>query len=289
MIPIVFSTDHNFVMPTGVTICSLLMNSQSEKYDIYVLIGNDVTGEDKAILSRQVNELSADSSISFISMGDDFSKGFEIRNISKACYYRIMIPWLLPDIDKIIYCDVDTIIKSSLKGLYDFDIEGYYVAGGKPYNWLEMKKYLARIGLDYKDYINSGVLLINSKLQRQAGLDAVYRQHFEKKYLYQDQDIINIVCKGKIAYFGWNYNLLPNRFGTRPEFTDNVIIHYAGDKPWRNFTYAWDEWWEIYKKSLFWDGEFYVKVCSRILDPISYLKGIRKKSKDKFRQLLAKF
>ena len=82
MIPIVFSTDHNYVMPTGVTILSLLKSSLTEQYRIYVIIAPDVTEEDKNLLREQVHIYSSESSIDFIEIGNEFESGFEIRGIS---------------------------------------------------------------------------------------------------------------------------------------------------------------------------------------------------------------
>lgn len=49
LIPIVFAHDHAFVMPTGVTILSLLRSSSpDEHYDIYILAAPDVDGDDSA-------------------------------------------------------------------------------------------------------------------------------------------------------------------------------------------------------------------------------------------------
>lgn len=39
---------------------------------------------------------------------------------------------VLPEIDKVIYCDVDLIINISLRELYNIDLDGYYVAGTIP-------------------------------------------------------------------------------------------------------------------------------------------------------------
>lgn len=292
MIPIVFSTDHNFVMPTGVTICSMLLSADTEVYDIYILISRDVTYDDREKLKLQVAELSPSSKISFLEMGDSFKSGYEVRGISTACYYRLMIPWLLPEIDKIIYCDVDVIIKTSLKELYNVDLEGKYVAGTVPSTkdgWAHMKKYLSRLGLDYREYINSGVLVINSALQRRDALDKEYAKLAERKFIYQDQDIINIVCKGRISHFSCRFNFKPSEYGIHQEVGREIVIHYAGDKPWNGFCYAWDEWWEVYKKSIFWDGEFYHKISSAILNPLEMAKVLKRKTLFKMKLLLAKF
>lgn len=290
-IPIVFSTDHNYVMPTGVTIASLLLSSERENYDIYILAAPDVDEDDRRLLQRQVNELSPSSTVSFLNMGDRFKGGYEIRGISKACYYRLMIPWLIPDVDKILYCDVDIIFKTSAANLYDIDMEGMFVAGSKPFNpegWKIMEKYFKKIGLDYRTYINSGVLVINSRLQRENQLDKIYTSLSEKKYHFQDQDIINIACKGKIAYFDKRFNLMASAYGVNNDLIDNLIIHYAGDKPWKSFTFAWIEWWEVYRKTIFADERFYHDVCRRILCPDYQIKLMRKKLNDKVKQYMTR-
>lgn len=289
MIPIVFSTDHNYVMPAGVTISSLLFRRGEENYDIYVLVSPDVTLEDREILERQVNKIDPSSKISFIEMGSAFNKGFEIREISTACYYRLMIPWLLPHLDKIIYCDVDIIFKTSLSNLYNIDLTGRYVAGAKPNSkdgWKKYEKYFNKIGIDYKEYINSGVLVINSRLQREDNLKDRYNALSQKKFLYQDQDIINIVCRGKISHFDNRYNLMPHLYATQNQYINDIIVHYTGDKPWKTFTYAWEEWWNVYNESIFFNGMFYHEVCKKILDPRQQAKLVIKKTKQKLGQLL---
>lgn len=291
-IPVVFSTDHNYITPTGVTICSLLLNKGEEEYDIYVLISSDVTENDKEKIRQQVENLSHSSTISFIEMGNSYAKGYEIRGISIACYYRLMIPWLLPQLDKVIYCDVDIIFKTGLEKLYNFNLEDNYVAGSLPNTeegWKLSKKYFDKIGLNYKDYINSGVLIINSKLQREDSLDKLYNSLSKNKYLYQDQDIINIICKGRIAHFPKKYNLMPQFFCDTKELSNNVIIHFAGDKPWNTFTYAWDEWWHIYKKSNFFNGSYYIDICKKIVNPKQQLKYFLRKAKNKAKQFLAQY
>lgn len=291
MIPIVFSTDHNYIMPTGVTIASLLMSARGNNYDIYVLISSDVTEKDKNLLTKQVRDISAVSRISFIEMGDNYKDGYEIRGISKACYYRLMIPWLIPDIDKIIYADVDIIFKSPLSELFEVELEDNYVAGAIPIDisgFKGMEKYFKKIGLRYDKYINSGVLLINSKKQREDNLQKEYEKLSKKKFIYQDQDIINIACKGHIKFFDKRFNLKPSTYATEKDLQENVVIHYAGDKPWQTFTYAWSQWWEIYEKSIFNDYRLYHDISAKILNIGHQIKNLRKKTGRKLQFFVSK-
>ncbi|MCH5214186.1 MAG: hypothetical protein J1E97_03265, partial [Muribaculaceae bacterium] len=86
-----------------------------------------------------------------------------------------------------------------------------------------------------------------------------------EKFLYQDQDILNIVCRGKTAFFDQRYNLRPNTYATGDFGPENVIIHYVGDKPWHTFTYAWAQWWEACERTIFFDGDLYREISRQVL------------------------
>lgn len=296
-IPVVFSTDNNYVMPTGVAILSLLESARpTTVYEIFVLINDDVTEKSKELLRKQVGCF-PNHTIEFIGVGNVFEGAFEIRNISVAAYSRLLIPWLLPQYDKVIYSDVDVIFRTDLSDVYLMDMEENYVAGVIAYGFHFIRKevqYLTKIGIDVSKYINSGILVINSKLQRDKKLKPNYFEHAKKKYIYQDQDIINIVCKDHIAFLSIAYNLtgsiFERIFSKNKEILDifldsdiylsgtdlvtvienckryqNCILHYAGSKPWNTFTQAWREWWNTYQCSIFYDPDREIKVSRSIL------------------------
>lgn len=263
MIPIVFSTDHNFIMPTGVAIFSMLECALDAEFDIFILQANDVTDEDRKKLRETVSPYS--SRISFISMREYFVGAFEIRNISYATYFRLLIPWLIPQYDKIIYSDGDVIFCDNIQALYEVNLGENYVGGvginsdKKALN--VFKYYVPMIGLDVKEYINGGILLINSKKQREDKLDIRYLEFAKNKYSYQDQDILNIVCKHHIYHVSQRYNCSSSIWYLR----DKCVIHYKGNKPWNTFTHLWIRWWEVYRRSPFYDETFEQEVTGKIL------------------------
>lgn len=278
MIPIVFSTDHNFVMPTAVTIHSLLKTKKEGiRYDINLLVNNDVTEEDKETLRKQVKADCVDSRINFIEVGDAFKDGFEIRDISTACYNRLMIPWLLPQYDKVIYSDVDIIFKNDISDVFNIDLKDNLLAGCGGEVWKKglIKKYLIKIGTNPEEYVNSGFLIINSKLNRESGLKKTYLELSQRHFLYQDQDILNIVCRGKISHIPSTYNMKPVDVYDYP-LEEVKAIHYIGLKPWDHFTYCWCDWWEMYRESVVFDSLRNKKVSTKILN---WKTELRKKKK----------
>ena len=270
MIPVVFSTDHSFVMPTGVTILSLLTADNNEEYKIYILIAPDVTDNDKRMLEKQVTLASQKSSIDFICIGKEFQAGYEVRGISQACYYRLLIPWLLPQYDKIIYSDTDMIYHIGLREAYSINTENYLFCGvnSRGFNSGGASKHIKKLGLDPQKYINSGFLIINASLNRQENLIVKYKKLASKKYLFQDQDIINIIGKDRIKTIDDRYNMEP-KLSKRSK---SCVIHYTGIKPWEAFTYRWIEWWEIYKESIFYDELKYFEVSEKVLSAKEILK-----------------
>ncbi len=275
MIPIVFSTDHNYVMQTGVCILSLLESAQEALYDIYVIISRNVTDEDKLLLQSQVAKINGHK-ISFIPAPTDFDSALEIRGISTAAYYRLLIPWLLEDFDKVIYSDVDVIFKTSLQEVFATDLGDNYFGAvpgvGYRYPSESIKKHLKKISVSNLEYVNSGFLIINSALLRKDNLKEAFVSEADKKHTFQDQDVINIVCKSRIMHISPKYCItqtfqqsylndapfLHEFYGCQSSIDDylhsrNCIIHYAGPKPWDSFTFARSEWWMVYRRSIFYN------------------------------------
>lgn len=267
-IPIVFSTDHNFVMPTCVTIHSLLKTKkEGVEYDINIIINDDVNDKDKEIIEKQVSLDSPDSRVNFISIGQVFKDSFEIRDISIATYSRLLIPWLLPQYNKILYSDVDIIFKGDISEIYEIEMGNNLVAGYTSEVWGKgfIKKYINRIGLNPKSYVNAGFIVINSRLQREENLNATYLDYAKRKFLYQDQDILNIVCKGRTQQIPKNYNIKPvDVYNFPPE--EVKVIHYTGLKPWDHFTFSWCDWWEVYNTSVVFDPNRNKMVSKKILN-----------------------
>ena len=55
IVPVVFSTDHNFIMPTGVSVQSMLECSNDVNCDIYILQAGNVTDNDRDLIRRICN------------------------------------------------------------------------------------------------------------------------------------------------------------------------------------------------------------------------------------------
>ncbi|ATC36149.1 glycosyltransferase family 8 protein [Elizabethkingia anophelis] len=270
-IPIVFCFDDNLIMPAGICISSLLENAKpSTFYDIYILHNEGCKYPKSGYLERLFSQF-VNFKINYRNVGDAFRDAFEIRGITVSAYYRLLIPEIIPEYKTIFYFDVDIIFRNDLSEFYEScDLTGYYIGGvSTPYS--DISDYIESVMNTRPDqYICSGTLLINSKLIREDQVIHQFKNAATKNWKYQDQDIINIVCKDKIKFLQPWFGVI----GTISEIISDTrqiyyskeevefaiqygTIHYNGAKPWRQFCYNFDIWWEYYRRSVYFDSKFY--------------------------------
>ena len=205
---------------------------------------------------------------------DDFKKVTTHSYISIATYFRLKLPSLLPNVDKIIYFDCDVIINSSLKELYKTDVEDYPIAG-----IIDIKKKIVKIN---PTYVNAGILIMNLEYMRKFGFEEKFYQYTKDNFeniKCGDQEIINEVCKGNIKIVPNKWNVQISNFTNRSDYMKNPnIIHYVSkNKPWQFGSFS-------YRKELFYkylqltpwklsnDEYFKQKYIGEIISWFKYLK-----------------
>ncbi len=284
-IPILLTFDEKLVLAAGVCITSLLENASSDTfYDIYVL-HSPSCHFDETPLAR-ISESYPNCRITFRKVEGEFQGAYEIRGIPETAYYRLLAPDLIPEYDKIIYSDVDVVIREDLSYYYDIDLSDNYFAGVDNGVRLrpDMQKYVSSLGLDpKKGYFYSGNLIINSVQQRKDGMVDKFREYAKKDYYDQDMAIINLTCNERILPLGPSFCLTNNLYNLIVRQRDKMeqvygkseiehalksgIVHYNGAKPWVKACMNMDIWWFYYRKSIFFDEEF----CRNFWDREAYL------------------
>ena len=230
-VSIVLSTDDNYIEPALVTITSILENSKyNTLYDFYILVPHNLATEHQKKFDTLKSKYTK-SDFNFIEVNDCF-KNTKVRSsshITMAAYYRLLLPSLLPNLNKVLYLDVDLIVLTDLSQLFKINIDNYYVAGVRGYNNVWMNNYAKRKAFEsyeqilkipsMNQYINSGVMLMNLKLMRDDNLQEkfinfVSKYHGENRVgLCHDQDVINSICYNKIYFLPLRYNVMQHYVG----------------------------------------------------------------------------
>ena len=173
IIPIVFAFDNNLVLPACVCISSLMMNAKEDTfYDIFILHSERVSLEKDQL--DKIPLYYTNCRVQYRQIDNTFDSAYEIRGITTATYYRLLIPELIPEYDKIIYSDVDVVFREDLSDVYlSTELDDVYLAGVNSLFFLisGYKKYYSSIlNLDASKIIYAGNIILNSKLLLSKGI-----------------------------------------------------------------------------------------------------------------------
>lgn len=283
-VPICFAANNGFLPFTGVMIQSIIDHAnKNDNYDIVVLCNSADPKLKKKLLSLADGKENVSIRLFDLEKYVNIPENLFIDNIytqtsySPEIYYRLLIPTLMPSYDKVLYFDGDMLALTDVAELYHSTHLGdNLIASSRDYAGLchcykdndDRRWYREEIlGLkNVDDYILSGMLVINvpefnktysaDTLMDIAGL-MEWRQH--------DQDILNVICEGRILLidgawdhlqdFGWT-NYLPAWLKKEyDETTKNIkISHFAGQrKPWVNNSNNSDKFWDTCYRTPFFE------------------------------------
>lgn len=247
---IVFCLDNSYISHCATVIASIISHNKEENITFHLL--SDYLSQENIDILRKWIESFNNKYIEVHKINIDRFNVFPVKDayINISTYYRLLIPNIIKDINKVIYLDCDVIINSPLTDLWNTDISDYTLAGVRDrindsirlYNRL---KYDIQFG-----YLNAGVLLINLKKWREENV-------FEKALSIaktnptilknHDQDIINMIFYNSKKILNFKYNLLEYYLYTEewlyldrkyyPEIIEAcknpVIVHFCmPQKPW---------------------------------------------------------
>ena len=300
-VPIVFAFDNNLIMPAGVALYSLLRNAREDTfYDMFIL-HSAKSDLDRSAL-KQLEDRFDNFRIQYRDVGDTFDGAFQIRGINTVTYYRLLIPQLIPEYDTILYSDVDVIFQEDLRSLYETtDLSDCYIAGVNSLAHLHPDSdtyYASQLKLDSRHIVYAGNIILNAKKIREDGLTAQFLKEAENNYKFQDLDILNIVCRGRIKEIGMSFcatnkiaELMATsraellNYWTEQEIEHTIrsgLIHYNGLKPWKGICINHDIWWEYYRQSPYFDYNFYYDYYLRRMNELDGL-SLSKRLKVLFR------
>ena len=251
--------NENYLMPSGVMLCSLFENNKEEQIVVHALLGKDGDECKQPLedLTSKYHQKILFYDMSQISM-DDFPVGLHFQEsfITIEAYYRLFLMNVLPrTMDKVLYLDSDIVICGSIRELWEIDISDVAV-GAVPDCFHQDIHETNRIGYEVGlGIFNSGVLLINLNYWREHDVMkefVAYAKEAKDHLKYHDQDVLNYVfrhCKKElpIRFNLQTIHMYYDRFrylhfrlidDVKEAFLHPVVIHYTGpEKPWYSNAY----------------------------------------------------
>jgi lipopolysaccharide biosynthesis glycosyltransferase len=285
-IHILVSSDNNYLPILGVMLESLTRTNTESRITVHLLL--NLAETDASLLARLEAQLNANANftVNYVDIAGDFAANFSKgHGYVKAAYYRLLAPWLLPELDKVLYLDCDLIVNGDLRELYELELGDNLIAAvrdasmiGRVYTQADnVKEYLSYLGIKYVNgYFNSGVMLMNlARFRRERLADKMLGFALRRECMFVDQDVLNSVCQGRVLYIGARWNSICEGVSKPyPQFapietyrdyiasvTKPVIIHYAWTKPWLDISVHESEaWWATARET-----QWYEQLLQRLI------------------------
>lgn len=259
---VVLSTSDYYVPYATVMLVSLAKNaSPQRKYNIIVFnLGLSVPSQ--AVI---LNNLTAYSNISvnFVNL-TPLILNYPIKGkgyVSMHSWLRILTPYALKKLNKVIYLDSDMVINHDISELYDIDVNDVYLAATRDYRvigsgiYFPKRKIYSENELEIKNiynYFQAGVLVLNlDKFRENYTLNSLMELCYSREWELLDQDFLNSILQDRYKIIDskwdvvadWNNRCkawiesLPHALydDFMAAYSEPYIIHYGGPyKPWSN-------------------------------------------------------
>lgn len=190
---------------------------------------------------------------------------FSQKRFSKMIMCRFFFASLFPQYDKMIMFDVDTLFVNDMSESFFIPLETHYFGAVREKDLIAMDRNSAKdlyelrqmhaksIGVAdafpnleeaqilFDNYFNAGFLALNLKLWHEENLENQLIGFFllkNEKLLFNDQDALCFVCRGRILELPYSYNAHPSFLDTPsfPSTKEARMLHFWGDKPWKLFS-----------------------------------------------------
>ena len=274
--------DDKYIYPFLIYLTSLLDNrANSTFYTIHLLTNNNLTEKSKTKINKIINKF-GNNSVKLIYYNlEDYFKNSTTLYLRAAVYYKLALPSLLPDIDKIIYIDGDIINLEDLTEMYNIELKENIYFGGV-IDYIEHLDELKEFGISSDKYINAGVLLINLKALRENSIEKKLNDFVSSHNLkFLEQTAINCVCYNNIQVLPYKYNVFAfpkfdefikfneeqnmkyriNVSELNKTFNEPTLFHYVNlEKPWSKLGAKPNKayWWYYAKMSGFFREIIYI-------------------------------
>ena len=248
----------NYIVPAATMLKSLL-DSSAGTFHVICLVTEEIPREMQEMLYKMGN---GRLEMEYLSLKGRLDGYYTDARYSEAASFRLLLPELLPEYEKILYLDCDIVVRQDMGVLYrNTDLEDNYLAAVYEAPIEGQAERIKALGCIPGPYFNSGMSLMPLKQMREEKVSARLLKACEKDYMeFPDQDALNQVCQGRVLPISPVYNGIRTFF--LPQYKRDFYavystdlweqiqregnIHYTGEKPWAIFSVKFGEWWSIF-------------------------------------------
>ena len=265
VIPVVLAADDAYVPMLDTTVYSMLKNASKDYHYDVIVLGRGIAQDRRTVMEKFLTSEFSNVTLRFVEVGylvEHYDLRTNNAHIGIETYYRFLVQGLLPFYDKVLYLDSDLIVEGDISELYSLDLGDCLLAAAHDIDYLgnlnlkdgkRLKYSRDVLGMsDPYGYFQAGVLLLNTRALRDfCSVEDWLRAVSDSKYIYDDQDVLNARCQGRVRYLPYEWNSMidcggrvASLFSVAPvedyeaylcSRKDPKVVHYAGvDKPWKD-------------------------------------------------------
>lgn len=261
MIPLAIAFTPNYFVQAAATLRSVLDASPRGQFRVICMLSEEIPQRMQDKLQRLGGER---LTLEYILLKGRMEGVYIDPRYTEAASLRLLLPELLPELDRILYLDCDIVVRQDLAQLWEkTDLADNYLAAIYEAAIEGQAERFRALGCDPAKYFNSGFLLMNLAQMREEKVSEKLLEACRVPYLeFPDQDALNQVCQGRVLPLSPLYNSIRTFF--IPKYKADFVrqyseplweqvqreatIHYTGGKPWNLFTVQFAAWWMVYDR-----------------------------------------
>jgi lipopolysaccharide biosynthesis glycosyltransferase len=242
--------DDNFWAPAFATARSVCLSTRRRHDLVFHLCHDGLRPERRAEFAKLADEFGATVlhyELADNALFNETCRQLPVdRRLHPVIYARLLLDRLLPaGIARVIYLDCDTMCLAPIEGLFERELGGNPIAAvSDPMRMLNMMgrdmRQKGGIFDPAEPYFNSGVLLVDLPQFAAADIPSrlgALRERGVLQQLYFDQDMLNLIFRGRWTALPWRFNVMDPR--EAHQTMDPQIVHFTGhNRPWRLFSTA---------------------------------------------------
>lgn len=285
---VAFSSDRNYLPHAGAMVRTLVDHADpNRRYNLFYMHEN-IAVRDLELL-QSILYGAPHINLHPINVGNPFGANYRARHHAptNATFNRFLLFELLPDVNRLIYIDVDMVLKGDIAELFDVDMGEHQLAAvpdfimtrvlaakvvTKEASIPDLGQYLRdKLGMSdaqINSYFNAGLMVLDFAKMDVPKVGRDLLDMVEKtQYFFRDQDILNEYFKDSYLRLPARYNVfnsdideyldvpVDNHREALASKHDPFIIHFAAahHKPWTypdvHFAH---EYWTALERTPFW-------------------------------------
>ncbi len=285
---VAFSSDRNYLPHTCAMLRTMADHADpARQYNLFYLNEN-IRARDLELL-QSVLFGAPNITLYPVNVGTRFGDRYRARHHapSNATYNRFLLFDLLPDVDRLVYMDVDMVLLGDIAEVFDVEMGNHPIAAVPDFIMTrvlctsvitedpkvpDLGRYLHdQLGLSdaqINSYFNAGLMVLNlAKMDVPKVGKRLLAMVDETAYFFRDQDILNVFFKDSYLRLPAKYNVFnsdlqeyahvpaANRRDAMAAKQAPFIIHFAAahHKPWTNPDVQFAQaYWTALERTPFW-------------------------------------